>query len=459
MNIDTLTNLLAERSVVGSLMIDSSTDAATMALDLLTDTDFYYRDSRIVFQVIAELSKTNTPIDLITVTNHIDSHNLQLSFGEVADMAKSTPGQANLKRYAEIVKQCSILRAAYTSCLNAAEILLTAGDPDERVSGAMAQLSTIGQSSATGIDAVCAVDVLDEVVTDMIEAANNNYKVIGTKTGYENLDHYIPAMQPGDFIILAARPSMGKTTLAMNIAENVAYLNESRGKVLFFSLEMPRKQLVQRSVSRLGTVFASTVRDGSAMATDATAAKVSNAMGIIKNNRGNFMIDDRSGLHISQMIAKAKRAKMKMGEISLIVVDYIQIAKGDGENQNIRVSSISAGLKEMAKTMGCPVIALSQLKRTQGRPTMQDLRDSGSLEQDADIVMFLHDEDYEGNRGDHSLTEVIIAKQRNGSCGSTFLQPELKYNRFADTKRLPEVKQETEQKYESKKRYTARSDQ
>lgn len=458
MNMENLTNLLAERSVVGSLMLDCSTDAATLALDLLTDADFYYRDSRIAFQAIIELSKTNAPIDLITVTNYIDSHNLQLSFGEVAEMAKSTPGQANLKRYAEIVKQCSILRSAYTSCLNAAEILLQSGDPDERVSSAMAQLSTIGQSSATGIDAVCAVDVLDEVVEDMLEAARNNFKVVGTKTGFENLDHFIPAMQPGDFIILAARPSMGKTTLAMNIAENVAYQNEQKGKVLFFSLEMPRKQLIQRSVSRLGTVFASTVRDGSAMAHDETAGRVSNAMGIIKNHRGNFMIDDRSGLHISQMLAKAKRAKMKMGEIALIVVDYIQIAKGDGENQNIRVSSISAGLKEMAKVIGCPVIALSQLKRTQGRPTLQDLRDSGSLEQDCDIAMFLHDEDYEGNRGDHSLTEIIIAKQRNGSCGSTFLQPELKFNRFADTKRLPEVKQEPEQKYESKKRYSPRGE-
>lgn len=458
MNIDILTNLLAERSVVGALMLDAETDAATAALDLLTETDFYYRDARIVWQAIVALSRSNSPIDLITVTNYIDSHNLQLSFSEVAEMAKSTPGQANLRRYSEIVKQCSILRSAYSSCLNAVEIICQPGDPDEKISNAMAELSSIGQSSATGIDAVCAVDVLDEVVEDMIEAANNNYKVSGTKTGFENLDHYIPAMQPGDFIILAARPSMGKTTLAMNIAENVAYLNDPRGKVLFFSLEMPRKQLLQRSISRLGTVYASSVRDGSAMANDVTAGKVSGAMALIQKNRGRFMIDDRSGLHISQMIAKAKRAKMKMGEISLIVVDYIQIAKGDGENQNIRVSSISAGLKEMAKTIGCPVIALSQLKRTQGRPTMQDLRDSGSLEQDADIIMFLHDEDYEGNRGDHSLTEIIIAKQRNGSCGSTFLQPELKFNRFTDTKRLPEVKQEPEQKYESKKRYSARGE-
>lgn len=454
MNVESLTNLFAEQSVVGALMLDAETDAATLTLDLLTDSDFYYRDSRIVFQAIAALSKTSAPIDLITVTNYIDSHNLQLGFCEVADMAKSTPSQANLKRYAEIVKQCSILRNAYTSCLNAADILVQAGDPEERISSAMAKLSTIGQSSATGIDAVCAVDVLDEVIEDMIEAANNNYKVVGTKTGFENLDHFIPAMQAGDFIILAARPSMGKTTLAMNVAENVAYFNESKGKVLFFSLEMPRKQLIQRSISRIGGLYASTVRDGSAMAMDATAAKVSNAMDIIKKNRGNFLIDDRSGLHISQMIAKSKRAKMKMGQISLIVVDYIQIAKGDGENQNIRVSSISAGLKEMAKTMGCPVIALSQLKRTQGRPTMQDLRDSGSLEQDADIVIFLHDEDYEGNRGDHSLTEIIIAKQRNGSCGSTFLQPELKFNRFSDTKRLPEIKPEPEYQKAKPRRFS-----
>lgn len=455
MTIETLTNPLAEKSVIGAMMLDASSDAATLALDLLIDTDFYYRDTRIIWQAIAALSKTNQPIDLLTVSSYIDSHNLQVQFSVIADMAKETPSQGNLKRYAELVKQSSIMRTAYNQCIIAANTILENGDADERLAKAMSELSKVGQSSATGIDAVCAVDVLEEVIDDMQEAANNNYKVVGTKTGFENLDHFIPAMQAGDFIILAARPSMGKTTLAMNIAENVAYLNEQKGKVLFFSLEMPRKQLVQRSISRLGSVYASTVRDGSAMANDETAARVSNAMGIIKRNRGNFMIDDRSGLHISQMLAKAKRAKMKMGKIDLIVVDYIQIAKGDGENQNIRVSSISAGLKEMAKQVGCPVLALSQLKRTQGRPTMQDLRDSGSLEQDADIVIFLHDDDYEGDRGDHSLTETIFAKQRNGACGSSFLQPELKFNRFADTKRLPAPKQEPAQSQPKAKRYSA----
>lgn len=455
MNLETLTNLLAEQSVIGSMMFDGDTDAATFALDLLNEQDFYYRDTRIAWKAIQEVSRSSSPIDLITVTSYIDSHNLQVDFSVVAEMAKSTPSQANLKRYSELVKQCSILRSSYSMCLTAAESILKAGDPDERISTAMQHLSKIGQSSATGIDAVCSSEVLSEIIEEMEESARNNYQVIGTKTGFENIDHFIPAMQPGDFIILAARPSMGKTTLAMNIAENVAYFNEPNGKVLFFSLEMPRKQLVQRSLSRIGGVYASTIRDGSALANDYSAAQVGKAMGIISNKRGNFMIDDRSGLHIAQMNAKAKRAKMKMGSISLIVVDYIQIAKGDGENQNIRVSSISAGLKEMAKNIGCPVIALSQLKRTQGRPTMQDLRDSGSLEQDADIVMFLHDEDYEGNRGDHSLTEIIIAKQRNGSCGSTYLQPELKFNRFADTKRLP-APPEPQQHQSTSKKYSVR---
>lgn len=455
MSIETLTNAMAERSVIGAILLDAGSDSATLALDLLSGVDFYFRETRIVWQAITAIAKTDQPIDLLTVTSYIDSHNMQVSFGVVAAMANETPSQANLKRYAEIVKQQSIMRTAYSQCILAANTILENGDPDEKLAKAMSELSKVGQSSATGIDAVCAVDVLDEVIDDMTTAANNNYKVVGTKTGFENLDHFIPAMQAGDFIILAARPSMGKTTLAMNIAENVAYFNEEKGKVLFFSLEMPRKQLVQRSISRIGSVYASSIRDGSAMANDETAGRVSDAMRIIQRNRGSFMIDDRSGLHISQMLAKAKRAKMKMGEISLIVVDYIQIAKGDGENQNIRVSSISAGLKEMSKQIGCPVLALSQLKRTQGRPTMQDLRDSGSLEQDADIVIFLHDDDYEGNRGDHSLTEVIIAKQRNGSCGAPFLQPELKFNRFSDTKRLPEVKADPAQFQPKAKKYSA----
>lgn len=455
MTIETLTNPLAEKSVIGAMMLDASSDAATLALDLLIDTDFYYRDTRIIWQAIAALSKTNQPIDLLTVSSYIDSHNLQVQFGVIAEMAKETPSQGNLKRYAELVKQSSIMRTAYSQCIIAANTILENGDADERLAKAMSELSKVGQSSATGIDAVCAVDVIDEVLNDIEMAQSNGFKAVGTYTGFENLSAFMPAMQEGDLIILAARPSMGKTTLAMNIAENVAYLNEEKGKVLFFSLEMPRKQLVRRTLSRLSGVYASSIKDGSVLSYDESAARLSDAMGLMKKYRGNFMIDDRSGLHINQMIAKAKRAKMKMGKIALIVVDYIQIAKGDGENQNIKVSSISAGLKEMAKTIGCPVLALSQLRRNAGRPTLEDLRDSGSLEQDCNVAMFLHDEDYQKDRGDHSLTEVIVGKNRDGECGSTYLQPELRFNRFADTKRLPAAPAEQDTSYPKAKRYSA----
>jgi len=458
-NVETLTNLMAERSVIGSMMINGGSDAATFALDLLLETDFYFRDSRIAWKAIAAVSQSSNPIDLITVTDYIDSHGLNLEFHAVAAMCNETPSQANLKRYSELVKQSSVLRAAYTSCLNAADQINDSGDPDERLSKAMQTLSVIGQSSATGTDAVCASDVLSEVLDDMTAAMMNDCKVNGYKTGFENLDRLIPALEPGDFMILAARPSMGKTTLAMNIAENVAYLNEKRGRVLFFSLEMPKKQLMQRSMSRLGSVPAAAIRNGSALTDDKMAGGISEAMRIIKENAGNFLIDDRGGLHISQMRAKAKRVKMKYGAIALIVVDYIQIAKGDGENQNIKVGSISSGLKEMAKEIGCAVIALSQLKRIKGgKPTLEDLRDSGSLEQDCDIGMFLHDDDYEGDRGAHSLTEALIAKQRNGPIGETFLQPELHLNRFADTNRLPAANGEPDNKYEGKKRYSARGE-
>lgn len=453
-NMETLTNLMAERSVVGAMMINGGTDAATFALDLLVDSDFYFRDTRIAWKAIAAVSQSSNPVDLITVTDYADSHGLNLEFHVVAAMCNETPSQANLKRYSELVKQSSVLRSAYTACLNAAEQINENGDPDARIASAMQTLSTIGQSSATGNDAVCASDVLGEVLEDMNYAMMNGCKVNGYKTGFENLDRIIPALEPGDFMILAARPSMGKTTLAMNIAENVAYLNEKRGRVLFFSLEMPKKQLMQRSMSRLGSVPAAAIRNGSALTDDKMAGGISEAMRVITASAGNFLIDDRGGLHISQMRAKAKRVKMKYGEIALILVDYIQIAKGDGENQNIKVGSISSGLKEMAKEIGCAVIALSQLKRIKGgKPTLEDLRDSGSLEQDCDIGMFLHDEDYEGNRGEHSLTEVFIAKQRNGPIGETFLQPQLHLNRFADTNRLPAEKPEHEEKKFAKKRY------
>lgn len=442
-SMETLTNLLAEESVIGALMINSETDAATYALDKLCAADFYFRDTRLAWEAIKAVSLSGQPVDVVTVSSYSENHETGLQFHDIAAMANATPGQANLKRYAQIVKECSQLRAAYVACANAMDAINAPGEAESRILKALHEVSIIGQDSAKDDEAKSSCEVMHEVLEEMKESLLNGGKMMGISTGFENIDLIVPGLQPADLVIIAARPSMGKTTLAMNIAENVAYTAEVPGKVLVFSLEMPRKQLVKKTICRFGSLFMNKINTGKALESDEDSARISTAMAPMVKNSNNFLIDDRGGLHISQIQAKAKRAMMRMGGLDLVVVDYLQLINSEGENQTTRIGNVSKGLKELAKHLNCPVIALSQLNRAiTGKPEMKNLRDSGSIEQDADIVIFLHDEDYEGNRGDHSLTEIIIGKQRNGATGSTYLQPELAFSRFADTKRLPEPKPE-----------------
>lgn len=442
-SMETLTNLLAEESVIGALMINSETDSATYALDKLCAADFYFRDTRLAWEAIKAVSLSGQPVDVVTVSAYSENHETGLQFHDIAAMANATPGQANLKRYAQIVKECSQLRAAYVACANAMDAINAPGEAESRILKALHEVSIIGQDAAKDDEAKSSCEVMHEVLEEMKESLLNGGKMTGISTGFQNIDAIIPGLQPGDLVIIAARPSMGKTTLAMNIAENVAYTAEVPGKVLVFSLEMPRKQLVKKTICRFGSLFMNKINTGKALESDEDSARISTAMAPMVKNSNNFLIDDRGGLHISQIQAKAKRAMMRMGGLDLVVVDYLQLINSEGENQTTRIGNVSKGLKELAKHLNCPVIALSQLNRAiTGKPEMKNLRDSGSIEQDADIVIFLHDEDYEGNRGDHSLTEIIIGKQRNGPTGATYLEPQLTFSRFSDTKRLPELKSE-----------------
>jgi len=444
---ENLANIYAEESVIGGLLLANETDGATYALEVLRPGDFYFRETREIWNSICDLVSSNQPADLLTVSDWLTRNKVDISFSKLGEMAKNTPGQANIKRYADIVKQNSVMRQARLNVNNAADILYGPGDFDEKMSKVLDELSQVGAEDQKD-EIKNAGEVLSEVLDEIQAAFESGGKVTGINTGFENIDHWIPGMQDGDLIIIAARPSMGKTTLAMNIAENVAYLGEEEKNVLVFSLEMPRKQLVKKTVVRFGSVYLNKLNNGQVLNNDIDAGRLGNAMNIITKRQSNFMIDDRAGLHVAQIQARAKRMKMKMGRIDLILVDYLQLVESEGESQTIRVGKVSSGLKNLAKQIGCPVIALSQLNRSlTGKPEMKNLRDSGSIEQDADIIIFLHDEDYEGTRGDHSLTEIIIGKQRNGATGSTFLQPELAFSRFVDTKRLPEIKSEPEKTY------------
>lgn len=450
---ENLSNVYAEESVIGGLLLANETDGATYALEVLRPDDFYFREQREIWKAICELVASNQPADLLTVSDWLTVNKVDISFSRLGEMAKNTPGQANIKRYTDIVKQNSVMRTARSKVHTAADILYGPGDFDEKMSKVLDELSQIGSDEPKD-EIKNAGEVLDEVLDEMQSAYEAGGKVTGLKTGFENIDHWIPGMQPGDLVVIAARPSMGKTTLAMNIAENVAYLDEEINNVLVFSLEMSRKQLVKKSIVRFGSLYLSKINTGAALGDTHDVGRFSNALEVINKRKANFIIDDRPGLHITQIQARSKRMLMKLKKIGLIVVDYAQLVHSDGETRALRVGAVTKGLKALAKQIGCPVIVLSQLNRAiAGRPEMSNLKDSGSIEEDADIIMFLHDEDYEGDRGDHSLTEIIISKQRLGATGSTYLQPELAFSRFVDTKRLPEVKQEDKPAKAYKKRY------
>lgn len=447
-----LYNNYAETSVIGCMLLNAESDNATYAIESLKPTDFYLRQTREIWSVILHMAMTNQQIDLLTVDNALRSQKSDVNFAYLGEIAKNTPSQASLKNYVRIVKDHSKMRNAMAAMSDANGALYESGPIDDRLNKALSFLSEIGSEDSEH-DFKDPADVALQVIDRMQAAFTSGKSIVGLSSGYENIDRMTGGFRDSDLIIVAARPSMGKSTFCLNIAENVAILSNEPKPVLFMSLEMPAEQLVSKTIARAGSIMLGKVMNGQAIGNDYDLARVGNALEQINKNRKYLLIDDKGGQHIAQIQARAKRAKMKMGGLSLVVVDYLQMISAEGESQTIRIGNVSKGLKELAKSLGCPVIALSQLNRALvGKPELKNLRDSGSIEQDADVVMFLHDDDYEGQRGDHSLTEVIFAKQRLAAIGSTFLQPELHFSRFSDTNRLPEAKPEPEKKY-SKKRF------
>lgn len=449
-----LYNTFAEESVIGGLLVADWTDRAMSAFEMLKSDDFYCRQTKMVWHAMVEMHAKQIPIDLITLSEYMEANDIEFEFAYLGEVARNTPSQANLKSYAKIVKDMSRLRKALALSLDACNALQDAGEPDERINKALSFVSAIGQDDNEETEIKTAGEVLDSLLVEIQDAHASGGRVLGVSTGFENLDAMCSGFKPGELIILAARPSMGKTTLAMNIGENIAYLGDGNKKVLKISLEMPAKLLMKKTVSRFGSLYTSKMDNGSCLNDDIDTARLDHGIRPVLKRRNNLMIDDKGGQHISQIQARAKRAFMRMGGLDLVIVDYLGLIQAEGESQTIRVGNVSAGLKTLAKNLNVPVLALCQLNRgVTAKPELKNLRDSGNIEQDADVVIFLHDEDYEGNRGDHSLTEVIFAKQRMGVTGSTYLQPELAFSRFADTKRLPMPKNNDDDKKSKFRRY------
>ena len=419
----------AESSVLGGLLLDNG--AWDRMGDLLVDNDFYRYEHKLIYAAIGSMINASKPADVITVFEHLQNLGKAEDTGGLLylnSLAQYVPSASNIRRYAEIVRERSILRKLVSA---ADEISTEAFNPqgkavDKILDEAEQKIFNIGEEGSRmkqgfqGMDSL-VVDLLDRVT----EMADNPNDITGVPTGFYDLDRMTSGFQAGDMIVLAARPSMGKTALAINIAEHVA-LNEGL-PVAVFSMEMGASQLAVRIVGSIGRIDQTHLRTGKL--TDEEWPRLTEA--IEKLRTISLHIDETPGLTTSELRANSRRLARQCGQLGLIVVDYLQLmsvsSAMNDENRATAVGEISRGLKMLAKELKCPVIALSQLSRgvesrTDKRPMMSDLRESGAIEQDADVIMFIYRDDYyDKNSKEPGVAEVIISKQRNGPTGTVKL--------------------------------------
>jgi replicative DNA helicase len=426
----------AEQAVLGGLML--APDAWDRIADRITDSDFYRRDHHLIYRAIRELAEKNRPYDAVTLGEWFESMGLseQVAGGAyLIELAATTPSAANIAAYADIVRDKAILRQLIDV---GTDIVNNGFQPDGRDSAeileeAEREVLAIAQANSTGKqDFTPVTQALAEAFDVLQTRYANGDGVTGLSTGYTELDMMTAGLQKTDLIILAARPAMGKTTLALNMAEYAAF--RSKLPVAVFSMEMSASQLAMRLISSVGRVNAQRLRTG--QLEDEDWSRVTSAIRQLREAK--IFIDDEPGLSPVKLAAKARRLKREHG-LGLIVIDYLQLMSvpGNSENRATEISEISRSLKGLAKELQVPVIALSQLNRsletrTDKRPVMADLRESGAIEQDADMIMFIYRDDYynKENSPDKGLAEVIIGKQRSGPTGSLKLKFFGEYTRF-----------------------------
>ena len=432
----------AESSVLGGLLLDNN--SWDKVGDLLVEADFYRYEHRLVFASITSLVNANRPADVITVFEQMQSQGKAEEVGGLAylnSLAQYVPSSANIRRYAEIVRERSILRKLVSvSDEIATSALNTNGRPVTNIlDEAEQKIFSIGEEGSRMRQGFQSMDKLVVQLLDRVEEMSQNPNdITGVPTGFFDLDRMTSGMQAGDLIVLAARPSMGKTALAINIAEHVALQEDL--PVAVFSMEMGASQLAIRIVGSIGRIDQGRLRTGKLI--DDEWPRLSDAIERLKTV--SLSIDETPGLTTSELRASARRLARSCGKLGLVVVDYLQLMSGsgggDGENRATELGEISRGLKMLAKELQCPVIALSQLnrgveQRTDKRPMMSDLRESGAIEQDADVIMFIYRDDYYNKDSkDPGVAEIIIAKQRNGPTGTvklTFLKPITKFESYA----------------------------
>ncbi len=429
----------AEQSVLGGILLDTS--AWDKIADLLSEQDFYRHEHRLIWRHIGRLTEHAKPIDVITVAESLESNaELEKAGGLVylGTLAQNVPSAANIRRYAEIVRERAIMRKLVEV---GSEIATSAYNPGGRDAGqlldeAESRVFEISEQGERGRQGFTAIPPLLTQVVERIESlyGRDASDVTGLATGFTDLDKMTSGLQPGDLIIVAGRPSMGKTAFSINIAENVAL--ESKKPVAIFSMEMGGTQLAMRMIGSVGRLNQQNLRTG--RLEDDDWSRMTHALGQL--NDAPIFIDETASLNSLELRSRARRLARQNDGLGLVVVDYIQLmsspAGRSSENRATEISEISRSLKSLAKELHVPVIALSQLNRSleqrpNKRPVMSDLRESGAIEQDADLILFIYrDEVYNPDTPDKGKAEIIIGKQRNGPIGKIELTFRGEYTRF-----------------------------
>ncbi|WP_369602768.1 replicative DNA helicase [Hahella sp. SMD15-11] len=428
----------AEQSVLGGLMLDNSTwDHVS---DLITSQDFYRVEHRLIFEAISRLANESQPLDAITVSQELERRGELEKAGGLAylsELARNTPSAANIRAYADIVRERAVLRRLITA---ANEIQEQAYNPaglksEEILDEAERKVFQIAEDRPNQGGPEKVAPVLVKTLEKIQQLYEQEASITGVTTGFKDLDDMTAGMQPSDLIIVAGRPSMGKTTFAMNLVENA--LMKTGLPTLVFSMEMPADSIVMRMLSSLGRIDQTKVRTGKL--DDEDWPRLTSAINLLKDKP--LYIDDTPALSPTEMRSRARRvAREHGGKLGLIMVDYLQLMRvpGNNEGRTAEISEISRSLKALAKELDCPVVALSQLNRSleqrpNKRPVNSDLRESGAIEQDADVIIFIYrDEVYHEDSPDKGIAEIIIGKQRNGPIGTVRLAFQGRYTRFED---------------------------
>jgi replicative DNA helicase len=430
----------AEQSVLGGLLLDNS--AFDRVGDVLSEADFYRADHRLIFHHVLRLVDSAKPADVITVAESLETSGKLAEAGGLAylgALAQEVPSAANVRRYAEIVREKAILRqlAQVGAIIAESAFTPTGRSAEELLNDAEGKVFAIAEAGARGRQGFLEMRKLVAEVVERIDALHDNPSdVTGTATGFNDLDKMTSGLQQGDLVIVAGRPSMGKTAFALNIAQHVAL--DQKLPVAVFSMEMAATQLVMRMLGSVAAVDQHKVRTG--RVSDADWPKLTAAWKLL--NDAPIYVDESPALNPIELRSRSRRLHRQVGGpgLGLIVIDYLQLmsSTGQGENRATEISEISRSLKGLAKELNVPVIALSQLNRSleqrpNKRPIMSDLRESGAIEQDADLILFIYrDEVYNPDSPDKGVAEIIVGKQRNGPIGPVRLTFQGQFTRFVN---------------------------